>query len=170
MGVKKAVPEESQRRKIATQASLTPNTDEPKQRISKKQRAGLTLPVSRIYRQMKEGRIADRISDKSAITLASVIEYLTAEILEIAGEQCLAERKKNALKTTIKPRHILLGIRQDEEMSQFVGDIMIPHSGAVESIHPELQNKRKRNRKVNKMMEMEAEEAGEDSEEGSGTD
>ena len=45
------------------------------------------------------------------IYLAAVLEYLTAEVLEMAGE--IAIRGKKA---RITPRHVMLAIRSDEEV------------------------------------------------------
>lgn len=97
----------------------------PLQRISKHRRASLTLPVSRIYNQMKQSRIAARISTKSAIALTSVLEYMLVEILELAGTQCKADTRTGH---TIKPRHILLAIKEDEELKGALRNILIPLS------------------------------------------
>ena len=45
------------------------------------------------------------------IYLAAVLEYLTAEVLEIAGD--IAIRGKKA---RITPRHVMLAIRADDEV------------------------------------------------------
>ena len=38
----------------------------------------------------------------------------------------------------IKPRHIFLAIKSDDELNRAVGDIMIPMSGAIEHMEPEV--------------------------------
>ena len=55
--------------------------------------------------------------------LAAVLEYLTAEMLEQAG--LLARRegaKNNKYKTMVTPRHIVLAVGKDTELSQLCKD------------------------------------------------
>uniref|UniRef100_A0A672UP03 Histone H2A n=1 Tax=Strigops habroptila TaxID=2489341 RepID=A0A672UP03_STRHB len=81
---------------------------EPKK--SKSAKAGLQFPVGRIYRLLKRGNYADRIGTGTAIYLAAVLEYLSAEILELAGNAARENKK-----TRILPRHIQLAVRNDDE-------------------------------------------------------
>jgi hypothetical protein len=48
---------------------------------SRSSRAGLVFPVGRIRRQLKEVMIGSRVGVGSSIYLASVLEYLTAELV-----------------------------------------------------------------------------------------
>ncbi|GAA5887008.1 hypothetical protein JCM5296_005222 [Sporobolomyces johnsonii] len=52
---------------------------------SRSNRAGLQFPVGRIHRFLKKGNYAKRIGAGAPVYLAAVLEYLTAEILELAG-------------------------------------------------------------------------------------
>ncbi|KFB50122.1 AGAP011845-PA-like protein [Anopheles sinensis] len=79
---------------------------------TKSSRAGLTFPVSRVASYLRKGRYADRIGTGSSVYLAAVLEYLTAEILELSGN---AARDNH--KSRLTPRHIQLAIRNDEELS-----------------------------------------------------
>ena len=56
--------------------------------------------------------VSNRNKWEAPIYLAAVLEYLTAEVLELAGE--FATRGKKA---RIIPRHVMLAIRSDEEVS-----------------------------------------------------
>ena len=56
--------------------------------------------------------MSNRNKWEAPIYLAAVLEYLTAEVLELAGE--FATRGKKA---RIIPRHVMLAIRSDEEVS-----------------------------------------------------
>ncbi len=69
--------------------------------ISKSTKAGLQFPVGRIARFMKEGKFSDRIGAGAPVYLAAVLEYLAAEVLELAGNAARDNKK-----TRIVPRHI----------------------------------------------------------------
>ena len=52
---------------------------------SRSNRAGLQFPVGRIHRFMRKGRYSERIGAGAPVYMAAVLEYLVAEILELAG-------------------------------------------------------------------------------------
>ena len=68
---------------------------------SRSQRAGLQFPVGRIARFMRGGGFARRIGAGAPVYLASVLEYLTAELLELAGNAAKDNKKQR-----IVPRYI----------------------------------------------------------------
>ncbi|KAL7270259.1 Histone H2A.2, partial [Rhizina undulata] len=96
-------------------------------------RAGLSFPVGRVKRFLKNGKYAKRIGDDAPTYLAAVLEYLTTEILDLAGTA--AHDNKKAI---IAPRHLQLAIRNDEDFSKLLSNITIPHSGFVHHIHLDL--------------------------------
>lgn len=100
---------------------------------SKSERAGLSFPVGRISRYLKQGRYAKRIGAGAAVYLAAVLEYLCAEVLELAGDAA-----KDHTKTRITPRHIQLAVRNDEELNQFLGGVTIASGGVMPGIHTDL--------------------------------
>lgn len=107
---------------------------------SKSNRAGLQFPVGRMHTLLKKGRYADRISSGSSVYLAAVLEYLTAEILELAGN---AARDNN--KVRINPRHLQLAIRNDEELNKLLSNVTIAQGGVLPHIHGVLLPKRSAN-------------------------
>ena len=68
-------------------------------------RAGLTFPVGRIHRLLRKGNFADRVGSGAPVYLAAVLEYLAAEILELAGNAARDNKK-----TRITPRHLQLAV------------------------------------------------------------
>ncbi len=65
--------------------------------------------------------------------MAAVLEYLAAEVLELAGNAA-----KDNKKTRIVPRHILLAIRNDEELNKLMSNTTIADGGVLPNINPML--------------------------------
>lgn len=102
-------------------------------KTSRSQKAGLQFPVGRISRFMKHGKYAERVGAGAPVYLAAVLEYLAAEVLELAGNAA-----KDYKKTRIVPRHIQLAIRNDEELNRLMANAIIANGGAVPYIHQAL--------------------------------
>merc|ERR1711898_4580 len=101
--------------------------------MTKAARAGLQFPVGRIARFMKQGRHAARVGAGAPVYLAAVLEYLAAEVLELAGNAA-----KDNKKSRIIPRHIQLAVRNDDELARLMANTTIASGGVLPNIHQEL--------------------------------
>lgn len=101
-----------------------------KKATSRSSKAGLQFPVGRIARFLKAGKYAERVGAGAPVYLAAVLEYLAAEVLELAGNAARDNKK-----TRIVPRHIQLAVRNDEELSKLLGSVTIANGGVMPNIH-----------------------------------
>ncbi|CAN1329358.1 Histone H2A.1 [Linum perenne] len=108
-----------------------------KKSVSRSVKAGLQFPVGRIGRYLKKGRYAQRVGSGAPVYMAAVLEYLAAEVLELAGNAA-RDNKKNR----IIPRHVLLAIRNDEELGKLLAGVTIAHGGVLPNINPVLLPKK----------------------------
>ncbi|KAJ1116583.1 hypothetical protein NDU88_004793 [Pleurodeles waltl] len=106
----------------------------PKTRSS---RAGLQFPVGRIHRLLRKGNYAERVGSGAPVYLAAVLEYLTAEVLELAGNAARDNKKSR-----IVPRHLQLAVRNDEELNKLFSGVTIAEGGVLPNIQTQLLPKK----------------------------
>lgn len=108
--------------------------------ISRSARAGVQFPVGRIARYMRKATLAPRVGSGAPIYVTAVLEYLVAELLELAGNAARDNKKQR-----ITPRHIQLAIRNDEELNKMLQKVTISAGGVIPHIHAQLLPKHKKN-------------------------
>ena len=89
-------------------------------------------------RFLRKGRYGARVGGGAPVYLSAVLEYLAAEILELAGNAARDNKR-----TRITPRHIQLAVRNDEELNKLLGGVTIASGGVLPNIHAVLLPKKK---------------------------
>ncbi|NXD42647.1 H2A protein, partial [Copsychus sechellarum] len=120
-----------------TEAEAKPKPKPKAKARSRSARAGLVFSVGRCERQLRKGNYAERLGSTAAVFMAAVLEYLTAEILELAGNAARHYKKHR-----VTPRHIQLALRHDEELNKLCNGVIIPGGGVVSGVHPALLPKK----------------------------
>merc|ERR1712048_196521 len=105
--------------------------------VTGSKRAGIIFPVGRCTGKIRQGRYSNRVGVGGGVFMAAALEYLTMEILDLAG-QCADEHKKK----TIAPRHIQLAIRNDEELNKLFASIQLSQGGVRPEINEMLWPKK----------------------------
>ena len=104
-------------------------------------RAGLQFPVGRMHRLLRKGHYAKRVGAGAPVYLAAVLEYLSAEILELAGNAARDNKK-----TRIIPRHF----RNDEELNKLLSGVTIAQGGVLPNIQSILLPKKTEDKPASK--------------------
>ena len=84
-----------------------------------------------------QGKYATRMGAGAPVYLAAVLEYLCAEILELAGNAARDNKKSRII-----PRHITLAVKNDEELNKLLGGVTIAAGGVLPNIHAVLLPKK----------------------------
>ncbi|EMP24417.1 Histone H2A type 2-B [Chelonia mydas] len=96
--------------------------------------------AGRIDRLLRKGQFADRVGEGAPVYMAAVLQYLTHEIVDIAGEVAARSKKRR-----ISPRHLQLAIHSDSELKKLLGGVTISQGGVLPLNQPVVLPSKKRN-------------------------
>ena len=85
----------------------------------------------------RKGNYAKRVGGGAPVYLAAMMEYLAAEIIELAGNAARDNKKKRII-----PRHLLLAIKNDEELNNLFAGVTISQGGVLPNINSVLLPKK----------------------------
>ena len=91
------------------------------------------FPAGRVGSLLRKGRYAKRVSATAGQYLSSVLNYITAELIEVA------QKSMKRRTTRLTPRAINLGVRGDEELAELFHNVTISTGGTVGHMHSALQ-------------------------------
>ena len=104
----------------------TPDS-QPFERQSINQVCDLCFPVNRFASSLRKGRFADKVSKKAAIMMTAVIEYLTADLLEMSSMVAIENKKQR-----ITPAIIIEAMRSDNDLtSLFKSKLIVKQSKSL---------------------------------------
>jgi histone H2A len=102
------------------------------------QRAGTIFAPARCARYLREGRYSERMGKSAGTFMAGVLQYITEELCELAGDMCESRKK-----VIITPEHLNLAIRSDNELAKLMYMATISQGGMLPNIHEDLLPKNK---------------------------
>lgn len=116
-----------------------------KKRTSLSARAHLQFSAGRVKRMMKKMRVAARLSSAASVYMTAVLEYLAAEVLELAGNAARDNKKAR-----VNGRFITLAVRHDSELDKLFKNDTVRGGGVLPNVHSFLVKKVKGKRSSSK--------------------
>jgi histone H2A len=111
-------------------------------KVSQSKKAGLLFPVARIGSQLRRGQYARRVGASAAVYMAAVLEYLTAELLELTVKAATSATKKGKKVSRLNPRILTLAVRHDEDLGALLQNVTLSRGGVLPAVNKAL-NKQK---------------------------
>nr|XP_056702966.1 histone H2A-beta, sperm-like [Euleptes europaea] len=122
---------------------LEPSCRGRRPKTSRSGRAGLIFPVGRIERFLRTGDYAERIGSGSSVYMAAVLQYLTYDIVDIAGNIAANDHRRR-----IAPRHLHETISCDADLQQLLGGIILQQAKATSKKLPAATSRRGKGKKT----------------------
>tara|TARA_X000001036_G_scaffold373137_1_gene360900 strand:- start:1394 stop:1855 length:462 start_codon:yes stop_codon:yes gene_type:complete len=126
--------------------------------VSRQSKAGLTLSVARVMRDLKTCKKAKRVSDKAPLYVAGAMEFVADRVLERAVENAKAKNAKRVLNVDV-----IQAVRTDPDLARlFSGFAFASHAPPAKPVSFILsskeQEKRRDAKELRKAQKAEAEQ------------
>lgn len=105
------------------------NKRNPNVSQTRAQKAGLTMPPSRINRAMKSRSGLKRVGGTAPIYMAAVLEYITAEVLEVASNSTAGSKRKR-----VTPEDVSIALRSDPDLQKVCSGVALYTGDKLEEI------------------------------------
>jgi histone H2A len=128
---------------MATPKQATKKRAGSKKSGSRSAKAGLLFPVGRVGSLLRRGQYARRVGESAAVYLAAVLEYLTAELLELTVKAATPADKKKKAATRLNPRTLTLAVRHDEDLGALLQNVTLSRGGVLPAVNKALQKQQK---------------------------
>ena len=109
---------------------------------SQSKKAGLIFPVGRVGSLLRRGQYARRVGASAATYAAAVLEYLTAELLELTTKAAASAGGKKKV-TRITPRTLTLAVRHDEDLGALLQNVTLSRGGVLPAVSKALHKQQK---------------------------
>lgn len=106
---------------------------------SRSAKAGLIFPVGRIGTMLRHGQYARRVGASGAVYMAAVLEYLTAELLELSVKAATQSSKKPG---RLSPRTVTLAVRHDDDLGSLLKNVTVSRGGVLPSLTKAVSKKK----------------------------
>ncbi|KAF8280690.1 putative histone H2A [Trypanosoma cruzi] len=103
------------------------------------------FPVGRVGSLLRRGQYARRIGASGAVYMAAVLEYLTAELLELSVKAASQQAKKPKRLT---PRTVTLAVRHDDDLGMLLKNVTLSRGGVIPSLNKAVAKKHKSSKKA----------------------
>lgn len=106
--------------------------------VSGAHKAGTVFAPARCTRLLRQGRYSERMGWSAGCFMAGVLQYITEELCELAGDMAESRKRK-----TISPEHLNLAIRSDHELAKLMYMATIAQGGMLPNINEFILPKKK---------------------------
>ena len=112
---------------------------------NRSKKAGLIFPIGRVGSLLRRGQYARRVGASSAVYLAAVLEYLTAELLELTVKAAAQQKNKSK---RLSPRTLTLAVRHDDDLGALLQNVTLSRGGVIPSSNKALAKTQKGGKKA----------------------